>query len=426
MYTLDRTGAAGHFLAVDNSNQMSQFPPIHRGITSRNLKSAVYVLEGLNALSTTWFFYYLYFYTQAQFKFGAPQNLLLAASIGYVYAFGSYQAGRIAQRFGYFAALRLGIALMLVAFLACSLTASVGLTIGLALVGDLGMCLSWPALEALVSEGEPPIRLQGLLGVYNFVWAAAGAASYFSGGALLDHFGPKIMFYLPVAILCVELVLASWLHGAVQRQPAVTLETAHPVLHPTSESYRSPVSPKTFLNMALLANPMAYLALNTVVSTVPTLSRRLGFSPTVAGFLCSIWLFSRAIAFVALRMWPGWHYRFRFLATAYVAMVISFGTMLLIPDWRVLAFAEVILGAAFGLIYYSSLFYSMDVGDTKGEQGGIHEAAIGLGSGSGPATAALALAFFPSHPTSGAWAVSAVLVVGLAVLFGIRFRVKPV
>ena len=405
---------------------MSQFPPIQRGITSRNLKSAVYVLEGLNSLSTTWFFYYLYFYTQAQFKFGALQNLLLASFIGYAYAIGSYQAGRIAQRFGYFSALRLGVALMLVAFLGCSLTSSVGLTVCLALVGDLGMCLSWPSLEALVSEGEPPIRLQGLLGVYNFVWAAAGAAAYFSGGALLDHFGPKIMFYLPGGILCVELWLASWLHRAVQRQPAVTLETAHPLLHPTSEGYRSPVSPKTFLSMALLANPMAYLALNTVVSTVPTLSQRLGFSPTVAGFLCSIWLFSRAIAFVALRIWSGWHYRFRFLATAYVAMVISFGAMLLVPDWRVLACAEVILGAAFGLIYYSSLFYSMDVGDTKGEQGGIHEAAIGLGSGSGPATAALALAFFPSHRTSGAWAVSAVLLVGLAVLFGIRFRAKPV
>jgi predicted MFS family arabinose efflux permease len=125
-------------------------------------------------------------------------------------------------------------------------------------------------------------------------------------------------------------------------------------------------------------------------------------------------------------LWPGWHYRFRFLATAYVAMVISFGAMLLVPDWRVLACAEVILGASFGLIYYSSLFYSMDVGDTKGEQGGIHEAVIGLGSGSGPATAALALAFFPGNRGSGAWAVSAVLLVGLAVLFGIRFRAKPV
>lgn len=404
---------------------MSQFPSVHRGITSRKLKSIVYLLEGLNALSTTWFFYYLYFYTQVQFKFGALQNLFLAACIGYVYAFGSFQGGRIAQRLGYLSTLRFGITLMLGAFLACGLTSSIALTIALALVGDVGMCLSWPSLEALVSEGEPAIRLQGLLGVYNFIWAAAGAAAYFSGGALLDHFGPKIMFYLPAAILCLELIIALWLQKAVQREPMAKEDFPPPVLHPTSESYRSPVSPRTFLKMALLANPMAYLALNTIVSTVPALAKRLHFSPTVAGFLCSIWLFSRAIAFVGLRMWPGWHYRFRFLATAYVAMTVSFAVMLLAPDWRILACAEVVLGAAFGLIYYSSLFYSMDVGDTKGEHGGIHEAAIGLGSGSGPATAALALTFFPSHRTSGAWGVTFVLVVGLVVLFAIRFKAKP-
>jgi MFS family permease len=401
---------------------MSQFPPVNRGITSRNLKSLAYVLEALNALSTTWFFYYLYFYTQAQFKFGALQNLFLAACIGYVYAFGSYQGGRLAQRFGYFSALRFGIGLMFVAFLACSQTNSIRWTICLAIAGDLGMCMTWPALEALVSEGEPPVRLQGLLGVYNFVWATAGAIAYFSGGALLDHFGPKIMFYLPSGLLLVEFILASWLQLAVGRQPAAAPELAHPLLHPTPEGYRSPVSPKTFLNMALLANPMAYLAINTIVSTVPTLARRLSFSPTVAGFICSIWLFARAIAFAALRIWPGWHYRFRFLATAYVVMVVSFAAMLLVPDWRILACAETALGAAFGLIYYSSLFYSMDVGEAKGEHGGIHEAAIGLGSGSGPAMAALALTLFPNHRDSGAWGVTAVLMLGLAALFRIRFK----
>jgi MFS family permease len=401
---------------------MSQFPPVHRGITSRTLKSAVYVLEGLNAVSTTLFFFYLYFYTKAQFKFGALQNLLLAACLGYVYSLGAFLSGRIAQRFGYFAAVRLGIATMFTAFLACSQTTSVGVTIGLAVVGNVGMCLTWPALEALVSEGEPPARLQGLLGVYNVVWATAAAAAFFSGGALLEHWGLKTMFYLPAGFLLVELIIASWLQRAVHDEPPAAPEEAHPVLHAASESYRSPVSPATFLSMAWLANPMAYLTINTIISIVPTLAERLSFSPKLAGFICSIWLFTRAMAFAGLRLWPGWHYRFRFLAWAYVAMVVSFGAMLLVPDWRVLVVSEAILGAAVGLIYYSSLFYSMDVGETKGEHGGIHEAVIGLGSGTGPAMAALALTLFPHHPGSGAWGVCVVLVLGLAALFRIRFR----
>ncbi len=401
---------------------MSQIPPVHRGITSPDLKSTLFVLEALNALSTTLFFYYLYFYTQAQFKFGALQNFILAASLGFIYALGSYLGGRAAQRFGYFAAVRLGVAAMIAAFLACSLTSSLPLTISLAVVGTIGMCMTWPALEALVSEGEPPARLQGLLGLYNFIWATSGAVAYFAGGALLEHCGMKTMFYLPAALLLVEFILASWLQEAVQRQPPAAPQMARPLLRPASESYRSPVSPATFLKMALLANPMGYLAINTIISIAPTLAKRMSFSPTLAGFMCSIWLFARAIAFVGLRLWPGWHYRFRFLACSYIALIVSFAAMLLVPDWRVLVLSELILGAALGLIYYSSLFYSMDVGDTKGEHGGIHEAVIGLGSGTGPAMAALALTLFPSHPSSSACGVAVVLIFGLAALFRIRFK----
>ena len=152
----------------------------------------------------------------------------------------------------------------------------------------------------------------------------------------------------------------------------------------SGESYKSPVPPQTFLNMAWVANPMAYLAINTIIATVPTLAVRMHFSRMLAGFICSIWLFARTATFVALRLWPGWHYRFRFLAWSYAVMIASFAGILLAPKAWVLAVAEMFFGVALGLIYYSSLFYSMDVGDTKGEHGGIHEAAIGLGNGTGP------------------------------------------
>jgi hypothetical protein len=78
-----------------------------------------------------------------------------------------------------------------------------------------------------------------------------------------------------------------------------------------------------------------------------------------------------------------------------------------------------LFGGAVGFIYYSSLFYSMDLGDTKGEHGGIHEAVIGLGNCAGPAVGAAALFFLPRYPDSGALAVSLLLVSGLAGLLTI-------
>jgi hypothetical protein len=74
------------------------------------------------------------------------------------------------------------------------------------------------------------------------------------------------------------------------------------------------------------------------------------------------------------------------------------------------------------LIYYSSLFYSMDVGETKGEHGGYHEAAIGAGIFMGPAMGAASLFFLPQFVHSGTIGVVVLLMVGLAGILFLRFR----
>jgi hypothetical protein len=76
--------------------------------------------------------------------------------------------------------------------------------------------------------------------------------------------------------------------------------------------------------------------------------------------------------------------------------------------------AQVAFGLSLGLIYYSSLYYSMDVGETKGEHGGFHESAIGLGIFAGPAVGALSLTAFPERPNIGTTAVTVLLLIGLA------------
>ena len=64
----------------------------------------------------------------------------------------------------------------------------------------------------------------------------------------------------------------------------------------------------------------------------------------------------------------------------------------------------------------------MHVGDTKGEHGGIHEAAIGLGIFAGPAIGAGSLALFPENKASSVIGVAIVLAVGLATLFRVKAR----
>ena len=61
----------------------------------------------------------------------------------------------------------------------------------------------------------------------------------------------------------------------------------------------------------------------------------------------------------------------------------------------------------------------MDAGDTKGEHGGIHEAAIGLGNCIGPASGAVTLQFLPGLAHGSAIAVSVLLLCGFGGLLTI-------
>jgi predicted MFS family arabinose efflux permease len=404
---------------------------------SRRLKTGYLVIEGLNSFATVYFFYYLYFFMQKQHGFGNQANLMLAALNGASYALFAWLAGRFAQRYGYFTALKLGFGLM---FAAEAVGSQMGTATGHVVVmvfGILGMSFTWPTLEALVSEGESPAGLQHMVGLYNVVWASTGAIGSFVGGAMLDRLGLQSLFYVPMAIQLTQLALTFWLeaqaraahvggshsHGPDQRHLPATAAasgtTAKPHTAEGAGETEAAARSRTFQRLAWLANPFAYIALNTLIAVMPGVALRLGLSTTLAGFFCSAWCFARLGCFWSLWLWNGWHYRFRWLLVAYLALVASFSSILLAPNLAILVGAQIFFGGAIGLIYYSSLYYSMDASDTKGEHGGIHESAIGLGNFAGPAVGAAALQFLPQYSHSGALAVSLLLLCGLGGLTAI-------
>ena len=385
-------------------------------MSSRQLKSGYFVLEGLNSFATVYYLWYLPFLMRMLFRFDTKENLTLAAWNGVVCAIGAWQGGKIAQRFGYFFALKAGFLVMLVSLGIGAFVRSAGGHIAVMTVMIIGMCLTWPTLEAMVSEGESPEGVPHMVGIYNIVWAATGALSYFCGGALIDRLCYKSMFYLPATLMLTQLALAFWLER--QARPDVKKVPASEQ-QPNDEPSPKP-RPKMFLRMAWLANPFAYIAINTTIAVGPDVAKRLGLSTTLVGFYGSLWCFTRLLAFWGLWKWEGWHYKFRWLLASYIALVGSFILILLAAHLWVLIAAQVFFGLALGLIYSSSLFYSMDLSDTKGEHGGLHEAAIGLGNFAGPAVGAASLHFFPQYANGGVWAVGVLLLVGLGGLIGIR------
>jgi predicted MFS family arabinose efflux permease len=393
-----------------------KLPPAVEPMYSRRLKLGYFVVEGLNSFTTTFYFYYIYFFMQQAYGFGNRANLVLAALNGFCYTFGSWAGGRFSQRIGYLSALRIGFITMIIALLAGYFLDGVPAQVGVLCLITLGTCLTWPSLEALVSEGEDRAGVPHMVGLYNVVWSGTGAVSYFVGGAMLQHLGLKSIFLVPAVVLVVQLALTIWLQREAQREltTAAARGEDRPVLplgagHPRAQK---------FLRLAWLANPCAYVGINTLVAVIPGVASKLELSTTIAGFCGSTWCFARFASFAFLWQWTAWHYRFRWLVAAFAAMIASFAAILVVPSLPVLVIGQLVFGGAVGLIYYSSLFYAMDVGETKGEHGGLHEAAIGLGNFVGPAVGAASLYLSP-HPNSGALAVSGLLVLGLAGLAGV-------
>jgi predicted MFS family arabinose efflux permease len=382
-------------------------------------KAIGFLLTGLNTLACAYFGNYVFFLLQQQYGFGNRENLLVGALHGLLYVPAAWLGGRFAERHGLTTSMKVGFAGMAGAMLAGGLWLTLpGLFVTLAL-WTVAMCFTWPALEAHTTHGESDDGTKRMVGIYNLTWSGCAAAMYFAGGTMFERLGPRSLFWIPAAIYVVQLATTRWLESLPLRPPPAPPAQPH---HPEEAAFHQPVSPATFLKMAWLANPFAYIAINSLLAVIPGRAAELGLSVAQSGWFWAAWLLARLATFFLLWQWGGWHYRFRWMLAAFLALIASYLVLLLGQSFALLLAAQVAFGLATGLLYYASLFYSMDVGETHGEHGGIHEAAIGLGICLGPAVGAGALWLAPGQPHAGAYGVTALLLVGLAGLVGLRLR----
>jgi predicted MFS family arabinose efflux permease len=387
-------------------------------------KLPLFVFEALGSLACGFYGNYLFFLLRDRFGFGNLGNLGVAALMGLVIALASWRGGKFAQRHGCVRAMAVGLLGMVVALGIGAAFSSLPVQLAVMVVWAASQFMVWPALEALVTEGVSGAGRAHLLGIYSVVWASCSALSYFLGGGLFELLGSGSIFWLPPVFHLMQLFILWRFSVSPSHRRSQSAARSVPELsaeHQTQAEGRSP-SPRSFQRMAWMANPFACVAAFTLLAMIPELARKMGLSTTMAGWFCSIWFFARLAAFVVMWKWPGWHYRFRWLLAGYLLLILGFATVLTADGLPWLAAGQVAFGLAVGALYYASLFYSMDVGEARAEQGGIHEALMGAGNFVGPGVAALSLVIVPQAPHAGVWAVGAMLAAGLALLVGNRLK----
>jgi predicted MFS family arabinose efflux permease len=384
-------------------------------------KLPLFVFEALGSLACGFYGNYVFFLFRDRHGFGNLGNLGVAALMGLVIAVASWRAGKLAQHRGCVRTMFTGLVGMILALATGAIFSSLPVQLGVMVVWAASQFMVWPALEALVTEGAGGSARAHLVGVYSVVWATCSALSYFFGGGLFEWLGSGSIFWLPPGLHLLQIAIL-WHFARTHQQTPAAARSTQPPVSDEAPAPRPGADPRSFQQMAWLANPFACVAAFTLLAMMPELARRMGLSTTMVGLFCSIWFFARLAAFVVMWQWSGWHYRFRWLLGGYLLLITGFATVLTTDGLLWLGVGQVGFGLAVGILYYASLFYSMDVGEARAEQGGIHEAMMGAGNLVGPGIGALSLLMLPHSPHAGVWSVGGLLAIGLAVLVGNRLK----
>lgn len=142
----------------------------------------------------------------------------------------------------------------------------------------------------------------------------------------------------------------------------------------------------------------------------------------------SAWMIARVIVMIVLWRLAFWHGRWGTLLLGGALTTLGFAAVIISPSVWPLLTALLALGAGMGIIYYSTLYYSMTVGAAAVDAGGKFEALIGAGYTAGPAAGLAALYITNAQPTgesAGEFNTAIIALVWIVVAAGLVGAVRP-
>ena len=372
--------------------------------------NTTYAIEGLLSFAANLLFVGIFFYTTKVFGWDLLRNFLLAAAQGAVYIAASLTSQKLAAILG-------GRRLLLFANVALAAVSLVGvfsshvtILIAVIILYVPLMGLNWPVLEAAAAANADPHTMSRRIGLYNLIWAGTGALAVAVQGTIL-RIDPRGVFLLP---LLIHVAIVIWIlvtRGYGDSTQSTAAAAAHPHLDPEPELLRQ----RTLaLWLSRIALPSTYVVIYGVSALMPLLPTVKALDTAAQTAVGSVWMISRFATFGLLGATVFWHTRPRLLLAAAVLMGAAFvGVTRESAGLPMMIAAQVLLGAALGLIYTASLYFGMVLSDASPEHAGYHEALIGVGQVLGPTAGALTQWAYPGSIPAGATAVSALVAISL-------------
>lgn len=310
---------------------------------------------------------------------------LLPATFSLVYVSSTLLTGRLSDRLPRIALARIGALVFASAATMLLFAPSLPWLFVAMPLAAAGLSLFWPSLQAGLAEADVPHLLNRNLGRFNISWSLGKGTGFALGGLTLARFGFQTLF---AAALGLALFVAFILRAAPP--PADSGDTAVPAgpdpgrraaPAPSTEELRTgPAARRGFLQMAWIANALAYGVVATLNYHYPKYLQSLGRGASLYGGFQALVYLAETMTFLALQRSPGWHYR---KGPLFLSQIVLAGLVLAIPFVRAPALLLLLapgIGSVLGLSYYSSLYYSLHAAEARGRNTGLHEAVLGSGS----------------------------------------------
>jgi MFS family permease len=379
-----------------------------------------YSITAINSVAMTIVVATIFFWTRSAFHYSNTENLWLGMCFGLTGVPGSRYGGRLADRLGpdrlLFAVFASAAVLLITGWMAPWHYAP----FILALLYGLVVNATWPALESAVFHVDSPLTTPQRLSAYNIAWSLSNTVGLLISSLLVGWLPASVLWGPGILHAATFALLLRFRPAPIHHSPFTT-----PSFPPPAPSTSiAPDRKRSFMHAAWLGNALTYVMIAVLLPLLPSLSDRLGKSPSLTIIMACTFYLTRSMSFFLFGRWEHWHYHRGWNMAALVITPLAFAGIMLTTSLPFILLSLAVFGVSLGLTYSSSIYYSLDFGTEKGEQGGLHEAIIGIGNLAGPLIGLAGIAWI-GDPHGAPLAALSIVTIGTFVAIGLLPRPSP-
>ncbi|MFO7898555.1 MAG: MFS transporter [Planctomycetota bacterium] len=288
------------------------------------------------------------------------------------------------------------------------------------------MGMFWPSLEARITDGAEGREMTRRLGWFGISFCSGLLLGYPVSGLLHDA-SPRTPFFVGAGIGALLWVM---LHQTFRRD---TTHDGHVLGEGETDdlnAQRLPPAPlrRAFLVSAWVANALSYAGASVLRNLFPRFARLsapdgLGFSGFEAGLIAGGSSAAMLLAFVFFGGYHFWHYRYRYLIGGQMAMLAGAVIFAVASPMSVLLAGSLLFGTGAGVVYMSSIYYSLEGHAKRAGQSGLHEGILCFGWSGGMLIVALISRLVTAARTPY-WVCAALLAAGMLIQAAIYSAAK--